>query len=217
MTELTPALLLRAYAAGIFPMAESAEDRRLFWVDPERRGVLPLERFHLPRRLRRTLRHGAFAVECDRDFAAVIGACAEATPGRPKTWINDEIACLYTALQRQGFAHSVEVRHEGRLVGGLYGVAMGGAFFGESMFSRMTDASKVALADLVARLRNGGFQLLDTQFMTTHLLRFGGIEISRAAYHRRLDRALAAPAHFPLEPLSGAAVVSLLMSSPEPA
>jgi leucyl/phenylalanyl-tRNA--protein transferase len=202
MTELTPALLLRAYAAGIFPMAETAEDEELFWVDPERRGVLPLDQFHLPRRLRRTLRHAEFAV-----------TCAEATAERPKTWINGIIAELYHTLHRQGFAHSVEVRHDSALVGGLYGVALGGAFFGESMFSRMTDASKVALAHLVARLRIGGFTLLDTQFLTSHLERFGAIEISRAAYHRRLDRALGATAHFPGKPLDGESVVSLLQSS----
>jgi leucyl/phenylalanyl-tRNA---protein transferase len=213
MIALSPALLLRAYAAGIFPMAESAEDPELFWVDPERRGVLPLEQFHLPRRLRRTLRNGRFAVACDIDFAAVIRACAEPTAERPKTWINDAIIELYTALQRQGFAHSVEVRHEGELVGGLYGVSLGGAFFGESMFSRMTDASKIALAHLVARLRIGGFQLLDTQFLTAHLARFGAVEISRATYRRRLDRALAAAAYFPSDPLDGAAVASLLQSS----
>jgi len=213
MTELTPALLLRAYAAGIFPMAETAEDEELFWVDPERRGVLPLDQFHLPRRLRRTLRHAEFAVTCDEDFAAIVAGCAEATAERPKTWINGIIAELYHTLHRQGFAHSVEVRHDGELVGGLYGVALGGAFFGESMFSRMTDASKVALAHLVARLRIGGFTLLDTQFLTSHLERFGAIEISRAAYHRRLDRALGATAHFPGKPLDGESVVSLLQSS----
>ena len=213
MIELTPALLLRAYAAGIFPMADSAEDDELFWVDPERRGVLPLDRFHLPRRLRRTLRHAGFEVACDADFAAVIGGCAESTVARPKTWINGEIARLYLELHRGGHAHSIEVRHEGTLVGGLYGVTLGAAFFGESMFSRVTDASKVALAHLVVRLRLGGFQLLDTQFATSHLERFGVTEISRSAYHRRLDRALAAQAYFPVEPLDGAAVASLLQSS----
>ena len=210
---LTPALLLRAYAAGIFPMAESAEDPELFWIDPERRGVLPLDRFHLPRRLRRTLRATPFEIACDRDFAAVIAACAAPNAERPKTWINDEIIALYVALHRQGFAHSVEVRHEGVLVGGLYGVSLGAAFFGESMFSRLTDASKLALAHLVARLRTGGFELLDTQFVTPHLARFGAIEVSRAAYRRRLARALAAQAYFPSGPLSGADVVAVLQSS----
>jgi leucyl/phenylalanyl-tRNA--protein transferase len=213
MTALTPALLLRAYEAGIFPMAESAEDPELFWVDPERRGILPLERFHLPRRLRRTLRSGRLEVACDVDFTAVIRACAEPTADRPRTWINETIIALYSALQRQGFAHSVEVRHGGELVGGLYGVSIGGAFFGESMFSRMTDASKIALAHLVARLRTGGFELLDTQFLTTHLARFGAVEIARATYRRRLDKALAAKAYFPAGPLDGGAVVSLLQSS----
>jgi len=213
MTALTPALLLRAYAAGIFPMAESAENPELFWIDPEKRGILPLERFHLPRRLRRTLRSPDIAVVCNADFEAVIRACGEATTERPKTWINAAIIELYTALHRQGFAHSVEAHQDGKLVGGLYGVTIGGAFFGESMFTRVTDASKVALAHLVARLRIGGFQLLDTQFLTQHLARFGAIEISRAAYRRRLEKALAAPAYFPVEPLDGAAVASLLQSS----
>jgi leucyl/phenylalanyl-tRNA---protein transferase len=212
-SALTPALLLRAYAAGLFPMAETAEDPEIFWVDPERRGVLPLDRFHLPRRLRRTLRAPHLAVRCDEDFATVIRACAEPTAARPKTWINDAIVELYTALHRQGFAHSVEVRDGSDLVGGLYGVSLGGAFFGESMFSRATDASKVALAHLVARLRIGGYQLLDTQFLTPHLARFGAIEISRAAYRRRLHEALAASAYFPVEPLDGAVVASLLQSS----
>jgi leucyl/phenylalanyl-tRNA---protein transferase len=213
MTTLTPAVLLRAYAAGLFPMAESAADPDLFWVDPERRGILPLERFHLPRRLARTVRSDRFAVGCDEDFLGVIRACAEPTAERPKTWINEEIIRLYHALHRQGYAHSVEIRHDGALVGGLYGVALGAAFFGESMFSRMTDASKVALAHLVARLRSGGFELLDTQFLTAHLERFGAIEVSRAAYHRKLDRALAQRAYFAAGPFDGAAVSAVLQSS----
>jgi leucyl/phenylalanyl-tRNA---protein transferase len=213
MTALTPAILLRAYAAGIFPMAESADDPQLFWVDPERRGVLPLERFHLPRRLARTVRNGPFEVRCDENFIAVVEACAEPRPERPKTWINGEIVRLYGSLHRMGYAHSVEAMHEGTVVGGLYGVTLGAAFFGESMFSRMTDASKVALAHLVARLRLGGFELLDTQFMTSHLVQFGGVEISRASYHRRLDQALGGRGYFSGEPLDGASVVSLLQSS----
>ncbi|HXP29586.1 MAG TPA: leucyl/phenylalanyl-tRNA--protein transferase [Stellaceae bacterium] len=212
MTALTPALLLRAYAAGIFPMAESADDPELFWVDPERRGVLPLDGFHLSRRLRRTLRMELMTVHADQDFPAVIRGCAEPAPDRPTTWINDEIVRLYTALHRNGHAHSLAVCHDGKLAGGLYGVALGAAFFGESMFSRMTDASKVALAHLVARLRLGGFELLDTQFVTVHLQRLGAIEVSRADYHRRLERAVAKQAYFPVEPLDGAAVVSLLQS-----
>ena len=213
MIALTPSLLLRAYAAGIFPMAESADDPELFWIDPERRGVLPLDTFHLPRRLRRTLRAEDFDIRCDRAFEAVIRGCAEPTPERARTWINEEIVHLYVALFHQGHAHSVEAWLADELVGGLYGVAIGGAFFGESMFSRVTDASKVALAHLVARLRLGGFRLLDTQFVTEHLRQFGATEIPRAEYHRRLAEALATTAYFPVEPLDGAAVVSVLQSS----
>lgn len=213
MTNLTPELLLHAYAAGIFPMAESAEDPELFWVDPVRRGVLPLDDFHLPRRLRRIIRSDRFEVVCDRDFRAVMTGCAEPSAERPQTWINDEILRLYGALFDQGFAHSVEARIEDNLVGGLYGVALGGAFFGESMFSRVTDASKVALAHLVARLKRGGFRLLDTQFVTDHLKRFGAIEISRAQYRRLLREALETQAYFAGEALDGAAVVDILQSS----
>jgi leucyl/phenylalanyl-tRNA---protein transferase len=213
MTEITPELILRAYAAGIFPMAESARESELFWVDPDSRGIIPLDSFHLPRRLKRTLRRDLFEIRCDTDFEAVISGCAEPTAERQKTWINDQIAQLYTKLFRQGYAHSVEACYEGKLVGGLYGVALGGAFFGESMFSRVTDASKVALAHLVARLKIGGYRLLDTQFITEHLRNFGATEIPRAAYHRRLDQALAVQAYFPAGPLDGAAVVSLLQSS----
>jgi leucyl/phenylalanyl-tRNA--protein transferase len=196
MTELTSDLLLRAYSIGLFPMAETAEDPDLFWVDPDRRGVLPLDKFHVPRSLRRRLRHEAFRVEVDRDFAAVIAGCAEATDQRRTTWINAKIIELYGELHARGFAHSVEARRDDRLVGGLYGVAIGGAFFGESMFSRDTDASKVALVHLVARLRAGGFTLLDTQFVTQHLRRFGALEISRAAYRRQLTAAIAIKAEF---------------------
>jgi leucyl/phenylalanyl-tRNA--protein transferase len=196
MIELSPDLLLRAYAAGLFPMAESAEDPDLFWIDPDPRGVLPLDRFHLPRRLRRTLRSGYFEIRIDSAFGAVMRGCAEPTQIRPKTWINDEILRLYGALYEQGYAHSVEAWREGELVGGLYGVALRGVFFGESMFSRVTDASKVALVHLVARLVKGGFRLLDTQFVTDHLRRFGAVEIPRADYHRQLERALAVDAYF---------------------
>ena len=213
MIALTPELLLRAYAAGIFPMAETADDPDVFWVDPEQRGVLPLDGFHLPRRLARTLRQDVFDVRCDAAFEAVVRGCAEPTPERPKTWINEEIVRLYAALHRLGFAHSVETWRGGELVGGLYGVALGAAFFGESMYSRVTDASKVALAQLVARLRLGGFRLLDTQFVTEHLQQFGAVEISRAQYHRRLAAAIQLKAYLPREPLGGAAVVSVLQSS----
>jgi leucyl/phenylalanyl-tRNA--protein transferase len=213
MITLTPELLLRAYAAGIFPMAESAEDPELFWVDPVRRGILPLDAFHVPRRLKRSIRSTRLEITCNEDFAGVMRGCAEPTPDRPQTWINRQILGVYTTLHERGFAHSVEARLDGALVGGLYGVAIGGAFFGESMFSRVADASKIALAHLVARLRQGGFRLLDTQFVTEHLQRFGAVEISRARYRRLLAEALAAEAYFPAGPLDGAAAVSLLQSS----
>jgi leucyl/phenylalanyl-tRNA--protein transferase len=191
MTRITPQLLLRAYAAGLFPMAESADSTELHWFDPPRRGVLPLDGMHVPRRLARTVKAGRFRVTADDAFAAVIAACAAPAPDRPNTWINDEIVALYTTLHRGGFAHSIECWDGDTLVGGLYGVSLGGAFFGESMFSRATDASKVALIHLVARLRAAGFVLLDTQFVTDHLARFGTIEIDRADYRRQLGTALA--------------------------
>jgi len=197
MIRLTPDILLEAYAAGIFPMAESAGDTELFWVDPTRRGILPLDGFHVPRRLQRVLRRGRFEVRVDTEFAAVMQACAEASETRPATWINGEIVRLYTALFERGAAHSVECWQDSELVGGLYGVSLGAAFFGESMFSRVTDASKVALVDLVARLRRGGYRLLDTQFVTPHLAQFGAIEISRGRYHRLLAEALRYRAVFP--------------------
>jgi leucyl/phenylalanyl-tRNA---protein transferase len=212
MSELNSALLLKAYAAGIFPMAESAEDTELFWVDPELRGVLPLDGFHLSRRLARTLKMDVFEIRCDTDFAGVVQGCAQPTSDRPKTWINREIVALYTALARAGHAHSIEAWQDGRLAGGLYGVALGGVFFGESMFSRVTDASKVALAHLVARLRRDGFALLDVQFVTPHLRRFGAVEIPRAQYRRRLAAALRRKAHLAAGGLNGAAVVSILQS-----
>ena len=199
MAELTAELLLQAYAAGIFPMAESAEDPELYWVDPTRRGVLPLDAFHVPRRLRRTLRHAPFEIRCDSAFEAVLRGCAEPAPERPQTWINERIVELYVELARRGAAHSVETWHAGELVGGLYGVQLGAAFFGESMFSRVTDASKVALVHLVARLRHGGFRLLDTQFVTDHLRQFGATEISRRDYQIRLAAALRGEAQFPAE------------------
>jgi leucyl/phenylalanyl-tRNA--protein transferase len=195
--EVTPDLLLRAYGAGVFPMAESRHSDRLYWLDPALRGVLPLdEGFHLPRRLRRTALSARFTVTANRDFMGVIRGCAEPAPGRMDTWINPQIESLFGALHDRGAAHSVETWQEGRLVGGLYGVALGGAFFGESMFSRVTDASKVALVHLVARLRLCGFVLLDTQFLTTHLARFGAVEIPKAAYKQRLAEALEVPARW---------------------
>lgn len=200
LTEITPELVLRAYRAGLFPMAERRDGDRLYWLDPELRGILPLDRFHLPRRLARTVLGGLFEVRCDSAFPEVIKGCAAPAPDRPETWINAEIERLFNALHGMGYAHSVECWHEGRLVGGLYGVALGGAFFGESMFSVVRDASKVALVHLVARLRLGGFRLLDTQFVTDHLARFGAIEIPRSEYRRLLAAALAAPAHFLADP-----------------
>jgi leucyl/phenylalanyl-tRNA---protein transferase len=197
LLQLTPEILIRAYAAGIFPMAEAADDPELFWVDPRRRGILPLDAFHVARRLRRVVRQQIFEIRCDSAFEDVIRACAAASEKRPNTWINDEIVRLYAALFARGAAHSVECWRVGELVGGLYGVSLGAAFFGESMFSRESDASKVALVHLVARLRLGGFRLLDTQFLTPHLARFGGIEISRKHYHRLLAEALSYRAVFP--------------------
>lgn len=195
MTDrITPDLLLRAYACGLFPMARTRDDPHLHWIDPDLRGVLPLETFHVPRSLQKTLRRGDLTTTVDRAFAAVMEGCAAPAPGRQETWISPAIVALFTALHRDGHAHSVETWHNGELVGGLYGLALGGAFFGESMFSRRTDASKVALCALIDRLRAGGFVLLDTQFITGHLARFGAVEIPRAEYHRRLRAALAVPA-----------------------
>jgi leucyl/phenylalanyl-tRNA--protein transferase len=171
-------------------MADAREDERVFLIDPQRRGILPLDQFHISRRLARTVKSGRFAVSVDQNFAAIVEACAEATAGRPDTWINWPIQHLYESLHRSGRAHSVECRLDGRLVGGLYGVSLGGAFFGESMFSRERDASKVALVHLVARLRVGGYRLLDAQFMTEHLAQFGAREVTRVAYRRMLGEAL---------------------------
>lgn len=217
MSELTPDLLLRAYATGLFPMAESAEDPELFWVDPERRGVLPLDGFHIPRSLKKAVRRQRFEVTADRDFMAVLNGCAERTAARKSTWINAEIIRLYSALHAMGAAHSIECwQGDGaarRLIGGLYGVALGGAFFGESMFSREPDASKVALVHLIARLKRGGFTLLDTQFVTAHLARFGAVEISRRIYRKRLDAALETEARFPRElDADGHAILTAMVS-----
>jgi leucyl/phenylalanyl-tRNA--protein transferase len=188
--------LVSCYQRGVFPMADARDDDRVFLIDPQRRGVIPLDGFHVSARLARTVRSDRFQVGVDTDFAAVVEACAESRPDRPETWINWPIQHLYERLHRTGRAHSLECRLDGELVGGLYGVSLGGAFFGESMFSRARDASKVALTHLVARLIVGGYRLLDTQFMTTHLARFGAVEISRAAYRRRLAEALEIEADF---------------------
>jgi len=196
-TQLTPELLLRAYAIGVFPMAEGRDDPRIVFVEPDRRGILPLDGFHLPRSLAKTIRRGRFEIRVDTAFAEVLQGCAATTAKRRDTWINAEIEGLYNQLFLRGFAHSVETWQDGVLVGGLYGVALGAAFFGESMFSRATDASKVALADLVGRLRRGGFTLLDTQFLTEHLARFGALEIDRDAYRDLLEEAVVREAAFP--------------------
>ncbi len=194
--DVTPDLMLRAYRAGLFPMAETRRGDRLYWLDPEQRGILPLDAFHLSRRLRRTVQNGGFVVTADTDFARVISLCAEPGAGREDTWINRDIERLFTALHTRGHAHSIEVWQAGALVGGLYGVVLGGAFFGESMFSTARDASKVALVHLVARLRLGGFVLLDTQFVTTHLTQFGAVEVPREEYKAMLDRAAQVPARW---------------------
>lgn len=191
---ITPEIMLRAYAAGIFPMAESAGDPSLFWVEPEIRGVIPLGRFHLPSRLARTIRSDPFEIRVDTAFEEVIAACAEPQPDRPDTWINARIRELFGELFRLGHAHSVECWRDGRLVGGLYGLALGAAFFGESMFHRETDASKIALVHLVARLRRGRYRLLDAQFQTVHLAQFGTQEVPREAYRMLLEDAAAATA-----------------------
>jgi len=188
--------LVDCYRRGVFPMADAREDERVFLIDPQRRGVMPLDAFHVPARLARTVRTGRFQVTVDTAFATVVEACAQTTQGRPETWINWPIQHLYEALHRSGRAHSVECRLDGRLVGGLYGVSLGGAFFGESMFSRERDASKVALVHLAARLIVGGYRLLDAQFMTAHLSQFGAREVSRVAYRRMLDEALETPTDF---------------------
>ena len=184
--EITPSLLLRAYAAGVFPMADAADADEIFWVDPKTRGILPLDGLHVSRSMRKRVRKGGFQVRVNSAFGATVTACAN----RAETWINDEIHDLYTTLNRMGYAHSVEVWQTGRMVGGLYGVSLGGAFFGESMFSIAPDTSKIALIWLVARLRAGGYALLDTQFVTDHLASLGAVEISRPNYHTRLDAAL---------------------------
>lgn len=213
MSELQPELLLQAYAIGVFPMAEGRDDPRLFFVDPDKRGIFPLDRFHVPRSLRRTVRKRVFEVRWDQDFAGVIDGCAQATDTRPDTWINPEIRQLYMALYERGCAHSVECRLNGNLVGGLYGVRLGGAFFGESMFSRTTDASKVALVHLVAKLKASGFTLLDTQFITDHLARFGAVEVSRDAYRDMLARAIASPVQFDPSADDWSSVAALLQDA----
>jgi leucyl/phenylalanyl-tRNA--protein transferase len=188
--EITPELIIRAYRAGIFPMAEDARDEDLFWVSPEMRGVIPLAGFHLSASLRKAIRKSSFSVRVDTNFEATIEGCATVGQDRSSTWINRTIRQVYGELFRRGVAHTVEVWDGKELVGGLYGLAIGGAFFGESMFHRRTNASKMAMAHLVERLNAGGFTLLDTQFVTDHLASLGGIEIPRALYEERLADAL---------------------------
>jgi leucyl/phenylalanyl-tRNA--protein transferase len=188
--------LVACYRSGVFPMADAREDDRVFLIDPQRRGIIPLDGFHVSSRLARTVRSGRFQVSTDTDFAGVVEACAAARPGRPETWINHPIQTLYEQLHQSGRAHSVECRLDGVLVGGLYGVSLGGAFFGESMFSTARDASKVALVHLVGRMIVGGYRLLDAQFMTEHLAQFGAQEVTRVAYRRLLAEALEVPADF---------------------
>jgi leucyl/phenylalanyl-tRNA---protein transferase len=215
--EITPEVLLKAYACGIFPMAESAEDPALYWIEPEKRGVIPLDRFHMPTRLARTVRSDRFTVTVNRDFDAVLEGCAEPRPGRPRTWINARIRVLYRKLYERRHCHSLEVYEGETLVGGLYGVTLGRAFFGESMFHRARDASKVALVHLVARLKAGGFKLLDTQFVTDHLRTFGAIEVPRRQYHKLLEAALAGEGDFAAlgtkRPLTGAQVLAQLTTN----
>jgi leucyl/phenylalanyl-tRNA--protein transferase len=194
--DFTPEDLIACYERGVFPMADAREDDRIFLIDPKQRGVQPLDRFHIPKRLARTVRSNPYQVRIDTAFAAVVEACAAPYPGRPETWINGTIQSLYQALFTRGQAHSVECWLEGELVGGLYGVCLGAAFFGESMFSTARDASKVALVHLVARLKTGGFHLLDVQFLTEHLRQFGCEDVPKAEYQRRLSAALARQGDF---------------------
>ena len=210
LVELTPEVLLKAYACGIFPMAESADDPALYWVEPEKRGIIPLDGFHVPTRLARTVRRSRFTVVCNRDFDGVIDGCAAPGPHRARTWINPKIRSLYRGLFEIGHCHTVEVYDGAALVGGLYGVSLGRTFFGESMFHRVRDASKIALVHLVARLKAGGYRLLDTQFLTDHLKIFGAAEVPRARYHRMLEAALIGDADFFAVPRDGITGVDAL-------
>ncbi len=211
--EITPEVLLKAYACGIFPMAENADDPSIYWIEPDERGVIPLEGFHVPKRLARTVRSDRFSIHVDRDIEAVIDGCASPTADRGRTWINARIRALYLKLYEIGHCHSVGAYDGDTLVGGLYGVRLGRAFFGESMFHTARDASKIALVHLVARLRAGGFTLLDTQFVTDHLQTFGAVEISRPRYHKMLESALTGEADFFAigdDPVPGARTLELI-------
>jgi leucyl/phenylalanyl-tRNA--protein transferase len=214
--EITPEVLLKAYACGIFPMAESADDPALYWIEPEQRGIIPLAGFHVPARLARTVRMTAFSVRLDCNFDAVVDGCAEPQRDRARTWINARIRRIYRALYEAGHCHSVEVYDKGDLVGGLYGVSLGRAFFGESMFHRARDASKIALVHLVARLKAGGYKLLDTQFVTDHLRTFGAYEVPKRRYHKLLEEAIVGEADFAalaLDRLSGEEVLAIIRNS----
>lgn len=216
--DITPEILLKAYAAGIFPMAEDADDPTLFWVEPRERGIIPLDGFHVGKRLARTVRSDLFTVRVDQDFDAVIDGCAAPASDRPKTWISSRIRELYSELFDCGHCHTVEVYRNDRLVGGLYGVRLGGAFFGESMFHRERDASKVALVHLVARLKAGGFTLLDTQFVTEHLAQFGAYEVPRREYKAMLRHAIEGHAEWYVWPRdeapTGADVLAMIEEAP---
>ncbi len=213
--DITPEVLLKAYACGIFPMAESADDPALYWIEPEQRGVIPLGNFHVPARLARTVRTTPFTVLVDHDFDAVIDGCAEPKRDRARTWINERIRRIYRALYDAGHCHTVEVYDGDNLVGGLYGVSLGRAFFGESMFHRARDASKIALVHLVAQLKAGGYKLLDTQFVTDHLRTFGAFEVPKRRYHRLLEEAIIGGADFgalPVNrPVSGAEALDRIL------
>lgn len=212
--EITPDVLLKAYACGIFPMAESADDPALYWIEPPLRGIIPLEGFHVPARLARTVRTTPYTVRIDRDFDGVIDGCAEPKPDRGRTWINARIRRIYKSLFEEGHCHTVEVYDGDTLVGGLYGVSLGRAFFGESMFHRARDASKIALVHLVARLKAGGYRLLDTQFVTEHLKTFGAVEVPKRRYHRLLEEALIGEGDFAAlpadRPVSGAEALAVI-------
>jgi leucyl/phenylalanyl-tRNA--protein transferase len=212
--EIAPEVLLKAYACGIFPMAESADDPALYWIEPELRGIIPLAGFHVPSRLTRTVRATPFTVAIDRDFDAVIDGCAEPKRGRARTWINARIRRIYRGLYERGYCHTVEVYDGDHLIGGLYGVSLGAVFFGESMFHRARDASKIALVHLVARLIAGGYRLLDTQFVTEHLKSFGAVEVPKRRYHALLEKALAGEGDFAMlptgRPVSGEEALAII-------
>ena len=218
MVEITPQVLLKAYSCGIFPMAEAADDPALYWIEPQQRGVLPLDQIHLSSRMAQTVRNTPMQVRIDTDFAGVIDGCAASRPGRRTTWINGRIRQLYGELFAEGHCHTVEVWQDDKLVGGLYGVALHGAFFGESMFSYVRDASKIALMHLSARLIHGGFSLLDTQFVTEHLRQFGAMEVDRTEFHLRLEVALQREANFQALPkdASPSQIVDIIQRAKKP-